>query len=182
MKIDKKYLLAVMPFLALLGIWIQGCLLSGTYVITFEVKEEIISTQDSINSASVNLSDNPDWRDHKEDIKYVDEVGFTFKVQNLSSTDSATGQLYITHFGDSTLSHVDSIKKNTTKIVDGIVLAPGEEKHILWNESFNYILNLDVLKKHVESGSFHLYGICEDTPFHVRFYDIIAVITITAAI
>jgi hypothetical protein len=180
MKIDKKYLLAVIPFLALLGIWIQGCLLSGTYVITFAVEEEIISTQDSINSAAVDLSDNPDWKDHQEDINYVDEVGFTFKVENLSSTDSATGQLFMTD--DATLTTVAEIKSQATLVVDGIFLGPGEKKHILWNESFDYILNIGYIKDQVESGTFHLYGICRDTPFHVRFYDIIAVITVTAGI
>jgi hypothetical protein len=180
MKIDKRYILIVIPFLALLGIWIQGCILSGTFVITFEVEEEIISTHDTMNSVSVDLSENEDWQDYEEHIHYVDEVGFTFKVENLSETDSATGQLYITD--DATLTTVDEIKQNATLIVDGIFLGPGQKRHILWNESFKYILNLDVLKKQVESGAFHLYGICRNTPFHVRFYDIVAVITVTAGI
>ena len=181
MKTNKKYLLILMPFLALLAIWIQGCLLSGTYVITFKEIDEIISTDDSVNSAAVDLSKNNTWKDHEENIKYVDEIGFTFKVENLDSTNSATGQLYITYFDDS-LTTVEEIKSNATKIVDGIVLDPAQTRHILWNESFDYILNLDVLKEHVESGNFRLYGICKDTPFYVRFYDIVAVITVTAGI
>ncbi|MGB2697890.1 MAG: hypothetical protein WBD28_08570 [Candidatus Zixiibacteriota bacterium] len=180
MKIDKRYILIVIPFLALLGIWIQGCLLSGTYVITYEVEEEIISTEKILNSASVDLSENDTWADHNEDIKYVDEVAFTFKVENLISTDSTTGQLYITDID--TFTNVDDIRDNATLIVDGIELGPGEMKHILWNECFQYILNLDVVKAQVESGTFHLYGICKETPFHVYFYDIVAVITVTAGI
>ncbi len=180
MKIDKRYILIVIPFLALLGIWIQGCLLSGTYVITFNVEKTIISTQDTLNFAAVDLSENDTWADHQEDIKYVDEVAFTFKVENLISTDSTTGQLYITDID--TFTNVDDIRANATLIVDGIELGPGETKHILWNECFQYILNLDTLKKQVESGTFHLYGICKNTPFHVRFYDIVAVITVTAGI
>ena len=180
MKIEKKYLLILMPFLALLAIWIQGCLLSGTFVITFEVDEEIISTQDQWNYASVDLSDDDTWADHEEDIKYIDEVGFTFKVQNLSTTDSATGQLYISD--EPNLTDLDSIRVKGTLIVDGIFLGPDETRHVLWNESFDYILNLDVLKEQVESGTFHLYGICRKTPFHVRFFDIVAIITVTAGI
>jgi hypothetical protein len=180
MKIDKKYLLILTPLLVLLGIWIQGCLLSGTYVITFEVGEEIISTQDEWNWASVDLSDNDTWKNHEEDIKYIDEVGFTFKVQNRSTTDSATGQLYITD--EPNLTDLDSIRAKATLIVDGILLGPGETRHVLWNESFDYILNLDVLRAQVESGTFYLYGICRNTPFDVRFYDIVAVITVTAGI
>lgn len=180
MKIDKKYLLILIPFLVLLGIWMQGCLLSGTYVITYKVEDEIISTEKILNSASVDLSDNDTWADHEEDIKYVDEVAFTFKVKNLISTDSTTGQLYITDID--TFTQVDDIRSNATLIVDGIELGPGETKHILWNQCFQYILNLDTLKKQVESGTFHLYGICRNTPFHVTFYDIVAVITVTAGI
>lgn len=180
MKIDKKFLLISIPLLALLSIWIQGCLLSGTYVITFEEIDEIVSTDEEWNWASVDLSKNDTWKDHEEDIKYVDEVGFSFKAQNLISTDSATGQLYISY--EDSLTTIPLIKERATLIVDGIFLGPGETKHILWNESFKYILNLDVLKKHVESGNFHLYGICRDTPFNVRFYDIVAVITVTAGI
>lgn len=180
MKIDKKYILIIIPFLALLGIWIQGCLLSGTYVITYKVPQEIVSTQDSLNSASVDLSENDTWADHQEDIKYVDEVAFTFKVQNLLTEDSATGQLYMTDID--TFTQVDDIRDNATLVVDGIFLGPGEIKHIKWNECFQYILNLDYIKKQVESGTFHLYGICRETPFHVKFYDIVAVITVTAGI
>lgn len=180
MKINKKYLLILMPFLALLAIWIQGCLLSGTFVITFKVDEEIISTQDHWNYASVDLSENDTWADHEEDIKYIDEVGFTFKVQNLSTTDSATGQLYITD--EPNLTDLDSIRAKATLIVDGVFLGPGETRHVLWDECFDYIKNPDVLKEQAESGAFHLYGICRKTPFHVRFYDIVAVITVTAGI
>ena len=180
MKIDKRYILFVIPFMALLGIWIQGCLLSGTYVITFEVEDEIISTEKVLNWASVDLSENDTWADHHEDIKYVDEVAFTFKVKNHLSEDSATGQLYMTDID--TFTQVDDIRDHATLVVDGIFLGPGEEKHIQWNECFQYILNLDYIKAQVESGTFHLYGICRETPFHVEFYDIIAVITITAGI
>ena len=180
MRIDKKYLLISMVFLAFLSVWIKGCLLSGTYVIYFTEIDEIISTQDEWNWASVDLSENATWKDHEEDIKYIDEVGFSFKAQNLSSTDSATGRLYISD--EDSLMTIPLIKERATLIVDGIFLAPEETKHILWNESFKYILNLDILKKHVESGQFHLYGICKDTPFNVRFYDIVAVITVTAGI
>lgn len=180
MKIDKKYILIFIPVLALLGIWIQGCLLSGTYVITFEVEDEIISTQDEWNDAAVDLSDNDTWRDHEEDIKYVDEVGFTFWVENLNTTDSATGQLYITDVD--TFTTIEQIRENATLIVDGIFLDPGGKRRILWNESFKYILNFPVIKAQVESGTFHLYGIARETPFHVRFYDIVAVITVTAGI
>lgn len=180
MKINKKYLLILIPFLTLLGVWIQGCLLSGTYVITYKVGDEIISTEKTLNSASVDLSDNDTWADHEEDIKYVDEVAFTFKVENRISTDSATGQLYITDID--TFTQVDDIRDNATLIVDGIELGPGEMKHILWNECFQYILNFETLKEQVESGTFHLYGICRNTPFDVRFYDIVAVITVTAGI
>lgn len=180
MKIDKKYLLILMPLLALLAIWIQGCLLSGTYVITFEVEDEIISTDDSINFAAVDLSDNDTWKDHEENIKYVDEIGFTFKVENRRTADSTTGQLYITD--EPNLTTAAQIRENATLIVDGISLGPGETRHILWNESFDYILNLDILKEQVESGTFHLYGICRETPFDVRFYEIVAVITVTAGI
>jgi hypothetical protein len=180
MKIYKKYLFILIPFLALLAICIQGCLLSGTYVIYFTEIDEIISTHDEWNWASVNLSENATWKDHEENIKYIDEVGFSFKAENRSLTDSATGQLYISD--EDNLITIPLIKEKATLIVDGIFLGPGETKHILWNESFKYILNFDIIKKHVESGEFHLYGICRDTPFNVRFYDIVAVITVTAGI
>lgn len=179
MKLDKKYLLILIP-LVLLCIWIQGCLLSGTYVITFEVGDEIVSTQDSVNSAAVDLSENATWKDHEDDIKYVDEVGFSFKVQNFNTTDSATGQLYITD--NPNLTTVAQVRDNATLIVDGVLVGPGKTRHVTWNESLDYIVNLGVLKDQVESGTFHLYGICKDTPFHVEFKDIVAVITVTVGI
>jgi len=179
MKIEKKYLL-VSFFLFLVGIWIQGCILSGTYVIVYEIDDTIVSTQDSVNSAYVDLSDNDVWEDHKDNVKYVDEVGFTFKVENRNTTDSATGQLYITNEPD--LDSIHQIRANATLVVDGILAGPGETRHVLWNESMKYIVNLDVLKDQVESGTFYLYGTCRDTPFDVEFFDIVAVITVTAGI
>ncbi|KPL03863.1 MAG: hypothetical protein AMJ90_02840 [candidate division Zixibacteria bacterium SM23_73_2] len=178
MKIDKRYLLFLIP-LVLLVFWIQGCLLTGTYVIVYDIDDTIIATEKEFNSASVDLSDNDTWEDHKDDVKYVDEVGFTFKVIN-NSDKSATGQLYITD--NDSLTTVEQVRDSATLIVEGILVGPGGTRHVTWNESMKYIKNLKVLKDQVESGEFHLYGICKEDEFKVEFRDIVAVITVTAGV
>jgi len=153
---------------------VVGCLLiTKTFTIVFYIEDPIISTDVEIHSARVNLEGNDIWEDHKDDIKSIDGVEFAVKMTNRSNAE-ATGQVYVSDTG-SLASH-SAIQNNATLVLDGIDIPPHETEVIDRQRSLAYLRNFEEFKRHVETGSFYVYAIAENVPFHVEVSESLAVI------
>jgi hypothetical protein len=140
-----------------------GCIVSGQFVVVIDWGG-FASTGDHLTTKKVDVTTNPTWIDHKDDIQDIIDVKFKVEISNLES-DSAKGEVYVS--ADS-LGTVDLVRSSATRILHGISIGPMEPRTIGFDESVSYRENLDALLSLVKDGKFYLYGIAENTPFNIR--------------
>jgi hypothetical protein len=172
-------LLAISALVVLL----PGCpLISGTLRIEHDFEQgPQRSTGQDVKELSVDLNQDQDFRDNKDKIKSVDEVGFVFRAQNNRGT-TAHGVIYIskTPIRPLTAAGIQS-SPFATKILQGLVLQPGYT-NIDYNGSLALELNQKVMHETVRGGTFFLYGIADptETEFDITIDKLTAVIVVTA--
>jgi hypothetical protein len=137
-----------------------GCLMiSGTFVI---VEPFSFTTQTGFYHYYVDITDEKDWEDHKEDIDDVDLVGFDMYFTNNEDFD-VTFNVYLAPGGDDALGSPDEVTADgsgAVKVLSNITLPTGQT-HVTYGESFAYLTNVDALKKLVKAGQFHYYGVSD---------------------
>lgn len=144
---------------------IAGCIVSGQFVITFDLNQTIHSTDTVMDYVFVDLTDNGTWKDHEDDIQGIIDVKFEARFTNNLSTQN-TGEVYISA-GDSLYSSVAEVQAKATRILSGIVLPGNQSVPISFSESAQYIENLSEVLDLLESGKFYIYGIAGTVPFDV---------------
>ena len=143
---------------------LTGCIVSGQFVVVIDWGG-LVSTDQSLNSEHVDLTTNPTWNDHKDDIQDIVDVKFKVTIQNLATT-AATGEVYVSKDSHSTLAGLYA--GGGTRILHGIVIDPSAERTIDFDESVTYREHLDELLGLVKDGKFYIYGIAENTPFNIE--------------
>ena len=142
---------------------LTACIVSGQFVVVIDWGG-FASTGDHLTTKTVDVTDNPTWKDHEGDIQDIIDVKFKVEISNLES-DSAKGEVYVS--ADS-LATVALVRSSATRILHGISIGPGETRKIGFDESASYRENLDALLSLVKVGKFYLYGIAENTPFSIE--------------
>ncbi len=146
--------------LLLFALFAVGCLVSGTFVIveTFE-----FSTQTGFYPEAVNLSDNADWEEHRDKLDEVEVVGFELWITNNESVEWKYWA-YMDDY-DNNCQSLSCANASTTKFlvfdtltVPASTSSTGSTKYVTYAKSFNYIKNLDKVKKMIFDGSFNFYG------------------------
>ena len=156
----KKYLLLGLIILTAVGI--SGCLLTGQITIVKAV-DTGLTTNSQIYSYWLDLNTNSDYADNKDKLKSVDAVSFVAKIKNNAALANAA-ELYIYH--DDDLTTVAEIRDEAIPVLITPSIAAGDSLLIHWNESFQYMQNLDSLIHYVKDvGAFAVYGIADTTPF-----------------
>jgi len=165
---------------ALLAILIVGgCnLVTGTFVVDINVKNTDIVPHGTFEYFAVDLTTNDTWKNHKDNIKNVDNIGFQLWVTNNGS--AVTWEFY----ADTTsVSHADtsSIRANGKQILAGLSLAPGKT-YIDWPTSLIYLNSkeLPTFKQWVEAGKFDIYALTDKLPYKVTIDSAHVIITVTA--
>ncbi len=136
--------------LALIALVAAGCLVSGTFII---VEDFEFTAQSGHYFYKVDITDEQDWEDHKDDIDQIDVVGVEFYI---SSTESGpvTFDAWIDTYGvDSTV-----IPGNDKKIIDGFTVNPGLDQHITYAQSLTFLKNTELLKTLTKTGKFYYWG------------------------
>lgn len=158
MKLYQKIALsAVVLSLFVLG----GCLVSGTFVV-----EETFSftTQTGFYFEPVNLTTNPDWEDHVDNLDDIELIGFELWITN-NETSEWTYSAYADEY-DELCDDLACFNESTTKFkVFGDLVVPAatstgsSTKYVAYNKSFQFIQNFEAFKKLAMGGKFNLYGI-----------------------
>lgn len=157
----------------LIAVVIAGCVFTSTVVITSKVAPDSNGEALSVSGLDytegehlVNLNDNATFNDFKADIKNIDNIGFYLSVENnLFSTTPTMFQLFLV---PDTSKHYTSAQMLVDSLADLVltgVLVPGRTASspdpprvtIDWNESLQYITNLDLFKDVISDGVFSLY-------------------------
>lgn len=138
---------------AIIALIFTGCLIvSGTFII---VKKFEFTAQDGFYFYQVDITQEPDWQEHKDKIDFVDVVGVEFYITSNESGD-VTFNAYIDDY--SGLGPIPtSIPSTATKIIDDLTVSPGVTK-ISYAQSLSIITGVTRLKALAKIGKFDYYG------------------------
>ena len=164
---------------AAIALSLPGCsLVSGTIRIEYDYTgNPQQSTQGNVAELAVDLNTNQDFKDNKDKIKSVDEVGFVFRARNLLG-NTAHGVIYISK-GQIRPLTAAAIQASATRVVQGVMLQSGYT-NIDYNASLGLEVHQTVLHDFVKGGTFYLYGIADDSDFDITIDKLIAVAVVTA--
>ena len=168
MKMKKKSwtILCVALFVTLL---LSGCWLFGiTMMLSYDIEDEIISTDTQFNSVAIDLTEEEDWRDNQDKLDEIYNLLFYGWFENHLSTE-ATGQLYV--YKDGSLTTIAEVQANATLVLDGLVLPPSSMVEVTLTE-----VKLEPIKDLIMEGKFQLYAIAANVPFHITVSDATVVV------
>ncbi len=172
-----KKITAALALIAILSL--AGCfIVAVTVVVDYEINSADLFQESDFLYFEVNLTQDDTWNDHKDDIKYIDNVGFIMWAEN-NGASNASAELYIARTHSDAITTVADVRDSTTRVLSGLTLEPGEN-YIDWASSLGYIENIDTLRAIVESGQFVIYATTTTLPFEVHIDSAIVVVTGTA--
>ncbi|MEW5923684.1 MAG: hypothetical protein AB1746_06830 [Candidatus Zixiibacteriota bacterium] len=151
---NKTKIILGISLMLLLAVALTGCkyIISGTFVI---VKDIEFTAESGFYFYQVDLTDESDWKEHEDDINFIDAVGVVFHIISNEATD-VTFNAYVDDYSGIGSSPT-TVPATATKIIDGLVVHPGETT-VSYSESLTFLTGLDRLKKLVKGGQFDYYG------------------------
>jgi len=164
-----------------IALCLPGCsLVSGTLRIEYDFPEgPQQSDSTSVAELKVELNDNQDFKDNKDKIKNVDEVGFVFRARNLLGK-TAQGVIYLSKTPIRPLKPATiRLSPLATRVVQGVALQSGYTS-IDYDASLALEVNQSVLHDAVKDGTFYLYGIADEADFDITIDELTAVVVVTA--
>ena len=166
----------------LLGLLIlSGCVVTGTFVIDFHVSSTDMHESDEYTHFAIDLTDEDTWNDHKDKIKYIDNVGFQLWLTN-GSSEAMSATFYIDEYATSS-AYTDSadVKANATLILTGLSApaGPGAKVYVDWPTSLSMVRGIDKIRTFVESGKFSIYSLntSSDTEYTLDSANVIVTFT-----
>jgi len=146
-----KHIIALTGILAVS--MFTGCIYSGTYVIdetfTPDLKAEFYFGQ-------VNVTTDPTWQKHKDDIHFVDAVGFELWFTENPGNDATSFLFNAYANGFSTPPMDDSIPSAAHNVVKNLNVSVASGR-ITYAQSLSAISKLDELKALAKTGKLDYY-------------------------
>ncbi len=175
MKIQKKMWLMALAMSVLLTV--GGCLVSGTFIVTEMIYGIDFTTNTGFYFYDLDITDNSDWEDHKDDIDNIKLAGFEMWITN-NSVDANTFNAYIDPSDDPVLTTVGAVQSDATQIIKDLPVAAGNgtQTYISYDQSLTYLINFETLKTLAKEGKFHYYGMDESQNTNAYTIDSIRVI------
>lgn len=164
--------IGVLAFLAMGA----NCITTGNVMVVEYLDPLDANSAQAISYGEVNLENNGDWNEHKDDIAAVDDIGFACRITNNGSTVAA-GQLYVSEL-DKTLTTPEQIQEQAILVLDGITVQPGATREIEWQESYDFLMNFEETKQVIFTEHFKYYFIAEETPFNIHVEDIVLFLSV----
>lgn len=169
-----------MKLLALAGLMavaalVTGCLVSGTFIL---VEDFSFTARTGYYHYSVDLTTEPDWQDHKDDIDAIDAVGFEFSIES-SEAGSTTFNAWVTAAGTNFTS-VAEIEAGATQVITDFTINPGTTT-MTYAQSLGHISNLTTLKALVKTGKFEYYGTSTNPDYVFDVIDGKVIVTLSAS-
>jgi len=173
----KKYIWLSAAALLLIGI--VGCgITTGQFTIVYSV-DDIASTDNDVEMYWLDLNSEPDYADHKDNLKNVESIAIVAFLWNHADED-ASGEVWVAT--DSMYTTADEVRDNGTRIFVSPSIPANDSLMVDWEDSYAHMENVDYLEDLImDVGAFAIYGLADETPFDVEIQAEI-VITLTAGL
>ncbi len=171
----KNYIL--MGLIAVIGLGITGCLLTSQMTIVEDI-DIGVTTSDDVSLYWLDLNANEDYLEHKDKIKNVDAISLVAWIYN-NTTSPVYAEIWVDTDTTYDYSIPDTVRAHATRIFVSPEI-PGDDSLLIdWNDSFQYMENVDYLENLVmDVGAFAVYGLASDIPFDINIIGQI-VVTLT---
>lgn len=186
--------------LSVLSLAIGGCIFTGTVVVTATLAPDAdgnpvtVSNSDYVDGElEVNLNDDPTFRDYRDDIRNIENIGFYLSATNILQTD-ITVQLFLEP--DTAMNWPSaqvvadtsaSPRTQVDLILTGVTIPGGQTVTVNWNQSMAYVTNLEFFRRTLETGVFSLYPAAfnpvdgsRDT-FRISIDSLVVIVTLSGA-
>ena|SRR2546426_8251327 len=157
----------------LLGLAAGGCVLvSGQFLIDFELKNFAVSTSAAVTKEDVDLTTEGDYNDHKNDLKGLADVAVLGKITNTGSSDIGV-EVWMTP-GTTNYLTPSQVTTNGTKLWGPFNVAVGKTKQVGWNESaalFSSTGKALLISEIKGDGQFTIYAIANAATYQFQVED-----------
>lgn len=143
--------------LAAFGLLLSGCLLSGTFVIDEDFS---FTAASGFYFYPVDVTSEPDWEDHKDNIDMIDVVGFEMTMNNANPGDVTFSVYVAPTAATQQYDTKGELDDNAYVVIDDLTVPAGTST-MTYAASLGKLKNLAKLKELAKTGKFHYYGVAE---------------------
>jgi hypothetical protein len=147
----------------ILGLAAPGCVLvSGQFLLDFELEDFDVSTSTTVTREDVDLNEESVYEDHKEDLKGLADVAVLGMITNNSAT--AIGVEVWMTAASTAYTTPGEVTTNATKLWGPFSVGVGETKQVGWDESaalFSSAGKTLLLNEIKGDGMFTIYAIAD---------------------
>lgn len=153
-----------LPGLALAALVAAGCfLVSGQFVVDFVLPTPLPALgAATLTGVPVDLNTIGDYRDHKSELKGVDDVALIGDFTNHTASP-ANVEVWLVPAGTLSLPS-DQLAANGVKLWGPLGIAAGATEHVGWNRSTTLLVNRQALADEIKGdGRFALFIVANGT-------------------
>ena len=157
-----------------------GCILvSGQFLVDFDLPNFQATTSSNIVAEHVDLNTNDDYEEHKEDLKAIVDIAVLGRVTN-NDAGAVGVEVWMTA-GDTNYTTSTEISNNATKLWGPFVVLGNATKTVDWNDSaalFTAPGKAMLLSEVKGDGQFTLYAIGNTTTYDINVDNGVLAITL----
>lgn len=168
---------------------LAGCIVTGTFVITAKIVPDENGKNFHLTNlvydggeVVVDLSDDKDFKENKDKIENIDNIGFYLSIKNNHLTDAVDFQLFLEKDTSANYTTNQLVIDNATELIfTGLSVPANTKKVITWNESMKFIEGIENIKAILKSGTFSIYPVINPTPtdYDVTVDSLVVIVTLT---
>jgi hypothetical protein len=161
-----------------LVILLTGCgLISITLLLDQDIDETTVPA--SFYYYGVDVTDEEDWEDHKDDIKSANWVSFELYLTNPGGTD-ITFDGYVDD-ADNAVCVTATCAQGATRILKDVTIPAGSQRYISPGQSLAFMENMDILRDLAVTGQFHFYGVSTGGSFVIDSGRVVVAIVVVGS-
>lgn len=156
----------VIALSAALAVLVGSCLLVTGQQTFYKRIDVGATTNTAVAPVPVDLNEEPDYVEHKADIKSVDGISVVAIVKN-NLTAAAKMQIYVSD--DAGLTTVDEVKSDAKLVFVSPTVPASETLKIGWADGFKYMVDeKPVVDQILGDGVFVVYALADEVPFSLE--------------
>ena len=171
----------VLPSLVLALLTGAGCVLvSGQFLIQLEIGDLSINSATAVNGYYVDLSTNSTYKDHKDDIKSLEDIALVGSIHN-TGLSSLTLSVYLLDGNPGALA-AGTVTSTGTKVWGPLTVAAGATEKLDWDRSAALFGagKAPLFTRIKGGGKFTLYAVGSTAPFTFDFNNAVLIAVIGA--